>query len=443
MKGHLHRLRNDISGFLAGNRNRTLLLFGIEGLLFQFVYSLAAGNGIATNLYATNLGATDTQISMVQLLSNLLAVALLLPAGILSDRTKHSKTMPVVILLFVGVMYFFYGTVPVMGDSRMVFFFLFVSLTAGLMAIYNAIWQAFFGDVTPLADRNRVYAFRNRFVFLISTIAPILLGTILTAMPDSEHKILVLRVFFYLCGVLNLLNAFVLSRIPGGRRSPEALAQIPKFSFSAFTDVFRTLVHDRHFLFYFGSIMFFYMGWHLDWTMWYIGQTQYVGLTEAQLSWFSAASAILQLVTLGIFARFNEKKSVHFTFIFCVFSLMVCPLTMILSGLTPVAARTTVFLVVGTLVCIPQGANNLCLVQMLLEVTPEKNRSLIVSLNMAFVTLSNAVMPFVGVQIYNALGADYNAFLSFNTIAFVWRALALSLFIYRYLHFRRRAAAAA
>lgn len=442
MKGHFHRLRNDISGFLAGNRNRTLLLFGIEGLLFQFVYSLAAGNGIGTNLYATNLGATDTQVSMVQLLSNLLAVALLLPAGILSDRTKNSKTMPVIILLFVGVMYFFYGTVPVMGEQRMVFFFLFVSLTAGLMAIYNAIWQAFFGDVTPLADRNRVYAFRNRFVFAISTVAPILLGTILTAMPDSERKLSVLRIFFYLCGALNLLNAFVLSRIPGGRRSPEALAQIPKFSFSAFGDVFRTLLHDRRFLFYFGSIMFFYMGWHLDWTMWYIGQTQYVGLTEAQLSWYSAACAILQLLTLGIFARANEKKTVHFTFIFCVLSLMLCPLTMLVSGLAPVGLRPAVFLVLGTLVCIPQGANNLCLVQMLLEVTPEKNRSLIVSLNMAFVTLSNAVMPFVGVQLYNALGADYNAFLLFNSISFVWRSLALCLFLYRYFRFRRRAAAA-
>lgn len=95
------------------------------------------------------------------------------------------------------------------------------------------------------------------------------------------------------------------------------------------------------------------------------------------------------------------------------------------------------FLVLGTLVCIPQGANNLCLVQMLLEVTPEKNRSLIVSLNMAFVTLSNAVMPFVGVQLYNALGADYNAFLLFNSIAFVWRSLALCLFLYRYFRFRQ------
>lgn len=132
----------------------------------------------------------------------------------------------------------------------------------------------------------------------------------------------------------------------------------------------------------------------------------------------------------------------HFTFIFCVLSPMLCPLDD--ARLRPCArgAAAAVFLVLGTLVCIPQGANNLCLVQMLLEVTPEKNRSLIVSLNMAFVTLSNAVMPFVGVQLYNALGADYNAFLLFNSLAFVWRSLALCLFLYRYFRFRRRAAAA-
>lgn len=434
--GRFRKLKNDVSGFLVGDRNRTLILFGIEGLLFQFVMSLSGVNGFGTNLYATNLGATDSQIGMVQLVANLTAVVLLLPMGIISDRLKNSKTMPIATMIFLGVMYFFYGTVPVMGDQRMTFFFIFVSLTAGVLAIYNAIWQAFFGDVTPLADRNRVYAFRNRFVFLISTIAPVLCGTILTAMPDSESKLAVLRVFFYLCGVLNLVNAFVLSRIKGGRRTPEMLAAIPKFSFSSFGEVFRTLLHDRGFMIYFVCIMFFYMGWHLDWSMWYIGQTQYVGLTEAQLSFFTAACSVFQLLTLGIFVKLNEKKSVHFSFIFCVLSLTLCPATMLLSGICPANIRPTVFLIVGTIVCIPQCASNLCLVQMLLDVTPEKNRSLIVSLNMAFVTLSNGVMPYLGVEIYNALGADYNAFMLFNTIAFVWRAIALVIFVLRYFRFR-------
>ncbi len=426
------KIKNNFSGFLAGDRNRMMILFGIEGLLFQFVMSLSGVSGFGTNLYATNLGATDSQIGMVQLVANLTAVVLLLPAGIIGDRLKNSKTMPMLTLLFLGVMYFFYGTVPAMGEMRMIFFFIFVSLTAGVLAIYNAIWQAFFGDVTPIGDRNRVYAFRNRFVFLISTIAPILCGTILTAMPDSEAKLQVLRVFFYLCGALCLVNAFVLSRIKGGQRTPEMLKAIPKFTLREFSVVFKTLARDRCFLSYFVCIMFFYMGWHLDWSMWYIGQTQYVGMTEAQLSFFSASTAILQLLTMGIFVKLNEKKGVQFSFIFCVLSLVLCPVTMLISGVSPVALRPFVFIVVGTLICIPQSASNLCLVQMLLDVTPEKNRSLIVSLNMAFVTLSNGVMPFLGVKLYNALGADYRAFLFFNLIVLCLRSVALTIFIFRY-----------
>lgn len=419
--------------------SRTLMLFGIEGLLFQFVMSLSGVSGFGTNLYATNLGATDSQIGMTQLVSNLFAVCLLLPVGVLSDRMKNAKTMPIALMLFMGIAYFFYGSVPVMGEYRMVFFFIFLALTTGVLVIYNAIWQAFFGDVTPIHERNRVYAFRNRFIFTISTIAPILCGTILTAMPDSSGKLMVLRIFFYVCGALNLVNAFILSRIPGGQRSPEALQQVPKLSVKELSGVFSTLIHDRKFVLYFLSIMFFYFSWHIDWSMWYIGQTQYIGLTEAQLSFFTAACAILQLLFMGIFVRINEKKGVNFTFIFCILSLVLCPVTMLTSALAPVSIRPAVFLIMGSIICIPQSASNLCLVQMLLDAIPERNRSLIVSLNMAFVTLSNGVMPYLGVQLYGLLGSNYGAMLAFNTIVLALRCTALAIFIIRYLHSRKGA----
>lgn len=419
--------------------SRTLMLFGIEGLLFQFVMSLSGVSGFGTNLYATNLGATDSQIGMTQLVSNLFAVCLLLPVGVLSDRMKNAKTMPIALMLFMGIAYFFYGSVPVMGEYRMVFFFIFLALTTGVLVIYNAIWQAFFGDVTPISERNHVYAFRNRFIFIISTIAPILCGTILTAMPDSSGKLMVLRIFFYVCGALNLVNAFVLSRIPSGQRSPEALQQVPKLSVKELSGVFSTLIHDRKFVLYFLSIMFFYFSWHIDWSMWYIGQTQYIGLTEAQLSFFTAACAILQLLFMGIFVRINEKKGVDFTFIFCILSLVLCTVTMLTSALSPISIRPAVFLIMGSIICIPQSASNLCLVQMLLDAIPERNRSLIVSLNMAFVTLSNGVMPYLGVQLYGLLGSNYSAMLAFNSIVLTLRCTALAIFIIRYLRSRKSA----
>ena len=46
---------------------RMLCLFGIEGFLLQYAVSLYS---LANNLYATNLGATDTQIGLVQMVPN-------------------------------------------------------------------------------------------------------------------------------------------------------------------------------------------------------------------------------------------------------------------------------------------------------------------------------------------------------------------------------------
>ena len=418
-----------LRGFFSGTRGRLLMLFGIEGMLFQFVMSMSGVTGFGTNLYATNLGATDSQIGMIQLVANLFAVSLLIPMGIVADRAKNAKSVPTILMLFMGLAYFFYGTVPVMGEMRMVFFFIGLALTAGVLMIYNGIWQAFFGDVTPLADRNRVFAFRNRFVFFIATVAPMLCGTIMTAQGDTEGKLMVLRVFFYICGLLCLINAFVLSRVKGGVRTAEMLASLPKVGIKEIGGVLVSLTRDKRFVRYFICIMFLYFSWHIDWSMWYIGQTQYVGLTESQLSIFTALMSVLQLVCLGVFVKFNEKKGVNFTILFTILSLVLCPTTMLVSSMFPAAARPLVFMIMGAIVCIPQGAANLCLVQMLLDVAPVKNRSLVVS------------MPFLGVQLYNALGANFNAFIAFNVIVLILRLISQGIFIVRYLRLSKTAAA--
>ena len=146
------------------------------------------------------------------------------------------------------------------------------------------------------------------------------------------------------------------------------------------------------------------------------------------------------MIFLGVFVKLNEKKSVHFTFLFAIFSLVMCPVTMLISGLSPVAARPAVFMIMGIVIMIPQGAANLCLVQMLLDVAPVKNRSLVVSISMAFVQLSNGLMPFLGVQLYNALGADPAAFVIFNCIVFVLRFTSQIIFIVRYVRGAKKAA---
>ncbi|MBP5305970.1 MAG: hypothetical protein J6Z02_08985, partial [Lachnospiraceae bacterium] len=127
---------------MKNSLKKIFLLFGIEGVLFQFVNSVGAyGNTI----YATNLGASDMQIGLIQTVPNLVALILLIPIGILADRMRFEKTVPALLLFLMGGAYTGLGFVPGLGKDRMIFYFLFLGAGVGLMAGYNAQWQVLFG----------------------------------------------------------------------------------------------------------------------------------------------------------------------------------------------------------------------------------------------------------------------------------------------------------
>lgn len=409
----------------------TMVLFGIEGIFLQYIGSI---NSYGNNLYATNMGATDGQIGLIQLVPNLVAFAALLPLGILSDRMKSSKTVPLITLVVLGLAYFGMGTVPVMGENRMPFFFAFLAFTVGGIAIYNAQWQAFFGDVTPLRERNAVYTFRNRFMFLVGIIAPVVCGILMGLKTTPEDKLAVLRSFYYFCGAASLLQAIVIARIPGGKRSPEALAELEsrRFSGKDILTAIRDVAGNRSFLMFFLPVLFMHMSWHIDWSMWYIGQTQYCGMDETILSIYNGIFNIGQLISIGIMANINRRKSADFTLLLALLGLITCPLTMMFVPLLPMSVRPWAFIGINTVLNAPQCAIGLCVVQILLNVTPEKNRSLIISLYTMIITLSNSLLPYLGVQIYTALGADTTALYLVNCITLVLRCIAFALLFWRY-----------
>ena len=86
-----------------------MLLFAVEGVFLQYITSI---NGFGLNLYATNMGATDSQIGIIQMVPNIVAYAALLPLGILADRLKSTKTIPMLTLLVMCASYAFLGSVP-------------------------------------------------------------------------------------------------------------------------------------------------------------------------------------------------------------------------------------------------------------------------------------------------------------------------------------------
>ena len=350
---------------------QTMLLFAVEGVFLQYITSI---NGFGLNLYATNMGATDSQIGIIQMVPNIVACAALLPLGILADRLKSTKTIPMLTLLVMCAGYAFLGSVPALGERCMELFFVSLAFTAGALAIYNAQWQAMFGAAVSLRQRNDVYAFRNQFMFVIGILAPVICGILMGRCHTADGKLLVLRSFFYLCAVCVLLQAAAIKKIPV--------------------------------------------------------KQQEEGKAPAEAGKASSRFSVSDL--LEAIAKVVRKKSPDFALIFAGIGLCFCPVIMILVPHLPLAYRGVTFIVLMTVLNAPQCAVALCTVQILLNAAPEKNRSLLISLFTMMTTLTNSVLPLLGVRLYTALGADLTALYRFNLIDLGVRILSTLGLVWRY-----------
>ncbi len=411
-------------------QNKTLLLFGIEGILYQFSQSV---NNFGNCLYATAMGATDTQIGLVQMIPNLLAVILLLPCGMLSDRLPKSRTVPAGCLLLIGIMYFFYASVPVMGTLRLSLFFVFLGMTVAGCVLYNAQWQNFFGDVTPPENRNAVFTFRSRIMFFIGVITPLLCGFTMAAQKTSEKKLLILRIFYYICGVFILLQFLTIRKISCRNRSTSAENQ--KLSPLLILNSIHTAFSGRYFRRFFITGVLFYVSWQMDWSMWYIEETQYAYMNEAHLSIMNAVCSISQMLAIGFFSKLIERKSVYFTMIFVEAGYLLGTLGAMFA-MSPIflePVKPYAFILIAIIPNALECGFNLCLVQMMLASVPYENRSLIISLYTLVITLSNAVVPYLGVHLYTFLGADLGAVYKFNGIVALMRTASFIEIIWLFL----------
>lgn len=384
-----------------------MLLFAVEGVFLQYITSI---NGFGLNLYATNMGATDSQIGIIQMVPNIVACAALLPLGILADRLKSTKTIPMLTLLVMCAGYAFLGSVPALGERCMELFFVSLAFTAGALAIYNAQWQAMFGAAVSLRQRNDVYAFRNQFMFVIGILAPVICGILMGRCHTADGKLLVLRSFFYLCAVCVLLQAAAIKKIPveqqeEGKAPAEAGKASSRFSVSDLLEAITSVGKNKALRWFFVPVVFFYITWQLDWSMWYLGQVKYCKMSEMTLS-----------ICNGVFN----------------IGLCFCPVIMILVPHLPLAYRGVTFIVLMTVLNAPQCAVALCTVQILLNAAPEKNRSLLIGLFTMMTTLTNSVLPLLGVRLYTALGADLTALYRFNLIDLGVRILSTLGLIWRY-----------
>lgn len=403
---------------------RNAILFAYEGVLIALVNNFINNNN---NLFATRLGASDIELSLVASLPQLIGMLVLIPGGILTDRMKNKRGMIIASLYTLAVFYLVLGFVPMMGRYSLVIFLILISLSVGPNTLYNTSWQAYFSDVVAIKLRNKTFTLRTRWTFVINIAAPLVTGTLLAAAATNQEKLKIHQVFFWTGCAFILLQIFVLRKISGGN-----VEHINEFKIDDLKDTAKSLIHNRKFLGFIGVALFFYMCWQADWTLYYIGQITYLKLNEAWLSYVNVGGALMQFLTIGFWSRANEKLGVRFSIIMGSFGLTLFPLIIILATILPKGIAPLIFLILSTLGNFAFATVSLNIIQCLLQVIPESGKTFSIAIYTLIISLSNSVMPIAGVKFYTSLGANLSAFHKTFLILFVFRIIATLLWTLRW-----------
>lgn len=129
----------------------------------------------------------------------------------------------------------------------------------------------------------------------------------------ADGKLLVLRSFFYLSAVCVLLQAAAIKKIPvkqqeEGKASAEAGNASSRFSVSDLLEAITSVGKNKALRWFFVPVVFFYITWQLDWSMWYLGQVKYCKMSEMTLSICNGVFNIGQLAAVGMIAKVVRKN---------------------------------------------------------------------------------------------------------------------------------------
>ena len=376
--------------------------YGIDGLLVMGALSIAANNN---NLFAQRLGATDFQLANLQLFPHLMALFLLIPAGLLVGSFRNKRKIISLMLILTGIFFAVMSISAFVPGNPVLFFMLFFALASvSINGMYNITWQAFFPEVIPEEKRNTVLTFRAKMTMFIALVVPLSVGIILTSIPSMSGKIAAHQIFYAAAAVLLLANAYHFRKIK---------ATVPvepkRITFAEIKVAARRLKSNKPFIIFTLAMLFFHMTWQIDWTIAFICQANYLQMNEFALTLVPISGVIAQLLTLKFWSKNNAKKGVDQPVVYAILGLAVLPLGFIAAMNMGHLQGIILFLAVHFLAQLTIVNIVLNLFQCLLKVSDEEYRSFSISVYISILTLSNAVMPRVGVWIYHQLGANAQA----------------------------------
>jgi len=372
------------SGAYKPETKKAMKLNTVEG-----AFAVAADNLAAPylSLFALALGATPSQIGMLTALPNFLGNIFQIPAGLWSERMKDKRTLPIVGGYLSRSTWIVLAFLPFLFPAEyrvsvVIFLAAFRILTANLGV---PAWTALQADLVPQSIRGRYYANRN-VVINICAFAATIVATILLRVdyPRNYHLI------FTLATISGLTSIVIFTKIPfdqsASKAKPVSTDTIGQ-KLSAFWAVAKT---DKQFMNYAKSALIWNFGVSFASSLFPVYFVDVQGGKVGSWAIFTAVNIATQVFFQRYWGRLADKFGQKAVLTFSGLGVVAVPL---LWSISPnLWFPIIIYFVNG----FAWGGYNLAAFNMLLEITPDDDRTLYVSAYNTVMGVSTAVGPLLG-----------------------------------------------
>lgn len=409
----------------------------LEGIVFTMVLNLY---NPFIQMFAKRMGAQNIHIALLNAVPPLVAVFILIPCGILIERTNRKKQTVLVLLFILSLFYAAIAFIPsIPHQSKVMAYVVLIGLMNWPGALYLTTWQSFFADHFKGSYANRVYSLRSKYGTLFGLLTVLVTGLLLTVIPKSDgERLFMYQIFYGACFALTLLQLFFFSRIfirdisgptqtdgsaepdTDGPHKPEAGVSLkPSAVFNR--SYIKEILSNKPFIIFCACGFVFHLAWQMGWPLYFIYYADYAKLNEFQLGLVSVAYGFTQFLSYSIWSRLIDKKGGSLMIIFGAAGMASSPLIFTVLWSFPVIVLINVFLGVF------MAGFNLSLFCNLLETLPDGNKTVYISVFNTLTNITGFTAPLIGLWIFN----HTSIFLALGLIG-VFRVTATLLYAIRW-----------
>lgn len=379
-------------------------------------FAVAADNLAAPylGLFALALGATPSQIGMLTAFPNFMGNILQIPSALLAERQKDKRLLIIVGSILNRSSWILMAFLPFLFAPERRVAIVIMLATFRIMAANLGVpaWTALQATLIPKSMRGKYYANRNMVLNGCAVLATFLATFLLRLEFPTSY-----RVLFFLTTILGLMSVYLFSQIVFDQAPPKAKRASTDSYLKKMKAFAKEIRSQQDFSSYVVSAIVWNLGIQMASPLFVVYFVEDLGGPAGFWALFSGvnlASMVLIQRYWGRLADFFGQKSV----------MMVSGLGIITMPLWWWIAPNIWFpFIIHIVNGVFWGGYNLAAFNLLLEVTPDDNRSVYVGVYNTMMGVATAVGPLVG-----GFAAEILGLKPIFVASAVMRALALYLF---------------